>query len=258
MKRKLINWKTVTMLILLALLTVVFVSLGRWQLHRADERRAIAQQIESGQALPPLAIDKHIPSSDIVAWRPATVAGHWLGAFSVLVNRNQNGRPGYWLATPLLLDSHSRDAVLVLRGWFPQALTPSAMPDFPVPDGRQTVSGEVALRVPRLFELWRFGKAVAQLPEQIPQSSGPLPQVQNLDLTEFGKASGLHMLPLVVLQTGSSDQGLVRDWPHPSIDADKNIGYALQWFSFAAIAAVALLISLIRLRLKSTKETSLS
>jgi len=258
MKRKLINWKTVTMLILLALLTVIFVSLGRWQLHRADERRATAQQIESGQALPPLAIDKHIPSSDIVAWRPATVAGHWLGAFSVLVNRNQNGRPGYWLATPLLLDNDSRDAVLVLRGWFPQVLTPSAMPEFAVPEGRQTVSGEIALRVPRLFELWSFGKAVAQLPEQIPQSSGPLPQVQNLDLAEFGKASGLNMLPLVVLQTGSSEQGLVRDWPHPSIDADKNIGYALQWFSFAAIAALALLISLIRLRLKSTKEMSSS
>ena len=258
MKRKLINWKTVTMLILLALLTVVFVSLGRWQLQRADERRLTAEQIASGQALPPLAINKHTPSADIVAWRPATAAGNWLGAFSVLVNRNQNGRPGYWLATPLLLDNASRDAVLVLRGWFPQVLTPATMPEFPLPDGKQTVSGEVALRVPRLFELWTFNKGVAQLPEQIPQSSGPLPQVQNLDLIEFGKASGLHMLPLVLLQTGSSAEGLVRDWPRPSVDADKNIGYALQWFCFAAIAALALVISLIRLRLKSTKETSSS
>lgn len=247
------------MLILLALLTVIFVSLGRWQLDRAQERRATAERIESGQALAPLTIDKHLPSSDIVAWRPATVAGHWLGAFSVLVNRNQDGRPGYWLATPMLLDERTRDAVLVLRGWFPQVLNASAMPQFPVPEGRQTVDGEIALRVPRLFELWSFGgKSVAQLPEQIPQSSGPLPQVQNLDLTEFGKASGLHMLPLVVLQTGSSQEGLVRDWPHPSVDSDTNIGYAMQWFGFATIAALALLISLIRLRLKSRKETSLS
>ena len=247
------------MLILLALMTVIFVSLGQWQLNRADERRVIAQRIESGRALPPLAIDKPIPSSDIVAWRPASVAGHWLGAFSVLVNRNQNGRPGYWLATPMLLQEGSRDAVMVLRGWFPQVLAPAPMPEFPLPEGRQTASGDIALHVPRLFELWSFGATpVAQLPEQIPQSSGPLPQVQNLDLAEFGKASGLNMLPLVVLQTGPSEQGLVRDWPHPSIDADKNIGYAIQWFAFAAIAALALLISLIRLRLKSTKETSSS
>ncbi|PJX25306.1 hypothetical protein CAP48_04405 [Advenella sp. S44] len=247
------------MLILLALLTVIFVSLGRWQLHRADERRVIAQRIESGRALPPLTIDKHIRSSDIVQWRPATVAGHWLGAFSVLLNRNQNGRPGYWLATPMLLQEGSREAVMVLRGWFPQVLTPDAMPEFPLPEGRQTVSGDIALRVPRLFELWNFGaKPVAQLPQQIPQSSGPLPQVQNLDLAEFAKVSGLHMLPLVLMQTGPSEQGLVRDWPHPSIDADTNTGYAIQWFAFAAIAALALLISLIRLRLKSTKETSSS
>ncbi len=247
------------MLILLALLTVIFVSLGRWQLDRAQERQATAQRIESGKALPPLTIDKHLPSTDIVAWRPVTVAGHWLGAFSVLVNRNQDGRPGYWLATPMLLDERTRDAVLVLRGWFPQVLNAAAMPQFPVPEGRQTVNGEIALHVPRLFELWSFGgKSVAQLPEQIPQSSGPLPQVQNLDLTEFGKASGLHMLPLVVLQTGSSQEGLVRDWPHPSVDSDTNIGYAMQWFGFATIAALALLISLIRLRLKSRKETSLS
>lgn len=247
------------MLLLLALLIVVFVSLGRWQLHRADERRTTAERIESGRALPPLAIDKDLSTSDIVAWRPATVAGNWLGAFSVLVNRNQNGRPGYWLATPMLLNDGTRDAVMVLRGWFPQVLKLSDMPEFTPPEGRQTISGDIALHVPRLFELWSLGgKAVAQLPDQIPQNSGPLPQVQNLDLVKFGKASGLRMLPLVVLQTGSSSEGLVRDWPHPSIDADKNIGYAMQWFGFATIAALALLISLIRLSLKSTKETSSS
>ena len=243
------------MLILLALMTVIFVSLGRWQLQRADERRETAQRIESGRALPPLTIDKHLSAADIAAWRPATVAGHWLGAFTVLVNRNQDGRPGYWLATPMLLDEQTRDAVLVLRGWFPQVLKPSVMPDFPLPEGIQKISGEMALRVPRLFELWHFGgEAVAQLPAQIPQSSGPLPQVQNLDLNEFGKASGLHMLPLVLMQTGASAEGLVRNWPHPSIDADKNIGYAMQWFAFATIAALALLTSLIRLRLKRKKE----
>ncbi len=247
------------MLVLLALLTVIFVSLGRWQLDRAQERRTTAERIESGKALPPLTIDLNLPASDIVAWRPATLSGHWLGAFSVLVNRNQDGRPGYWLATPMLLDEQRRDAVLVLRGWFPQAMDQSAIPDFPAPEGRQTVNGEIALRVPRLFELWSFGgKPVAQLPSQIPQSSGPLPQVQNLDVNEFAKASGLHMLPLVLLQTGASAEGLVRDWPHPSVDSDTNIGYAMQWFGFATIAALALLISLIRLGLKSRKETSSS
>jgi len=28
----------------------------------------------------------------------------------------------------------------------------------------------------------------------------------------------------------------VRQWAGPSLDANKNVGYAIQWFSFAAIA----------------------
>ncbi len=248
------------MLILLALMTLVFASLGRWQLNRADERRATVARIESGRAMAPLTISKDIPASDIVTWRPATAKGHWLGTFSVLVNRNQNGRPGYWLATPLLLNEQARDAVLVLRGWFPQVLAPATMPEFPPPQGEQVVAGEISQHVPRLFELWSLsGKQVAQLPAQIPVDSGPLPQVQNLDLAEFAKASGLHMLPLVLMQTGKQPQdGLIRDWPHPSLDADKNVGYAMQWFAFATIAGLALLVCLIRLQRKSNKETTTS
>ena len=34
---------------------------------------------------------------------------------------------------------------------------------------------------------------------------------------------------------------LHREWPGPSLDSDQNRGYALQWFSFCAIAAVAAL-----------------
>ncbi|MFM7009841.1 MAG: hypothetical protein ACKO0Z_11005 [Betaproteobacteria bacterium] len=38
----------------------------------------------------------------------------------------------------------------------------------------------------------------------------------------------------------------MRNWPKPSLDADKNVGYATQWFGFAAIAAVAFCVVLWR------------
>ncbi|MNS56397.1 hypothetical protein D3C72_892550 [compost metagenome] len=38
--------------------------------------------------------------------------------------------------------------------------------------------------------------------------------------------------------------GLVRDWPQPSVDFEKNTSYAVQWFAFGLIAAIAWLVVL--------------
>ncbi|MFQ6689938.1 SURF1 family protein, partial [Bordetella pertussis] len=49
-------------------------------------------------------------------------------------------------------------------------------------------------------------------------------------------------LPTVLMQTGEHNDGLARDWPQPSVDYNQNIGYAMQWFAFAGIAAIAWLV----------------
>ena len=56
----------------------------------------------------------------------------------------------------------------------------------------------------------------------------------------------LQLLPAVLQQTDHLDDGLRREWPQPSVDADQNIGYAVQWFGFATIAAVAWLALAVR------------
>jgi len=79
------------------------------------------------------------------------------------------------------------------------------------------------------------------LPAQLPTADGAVPQVQNLELADYAQVTGLSLLPAVLMQTRGEDT-LVRDWPQPSVDYNQNQGYALQWFSFAAIAAVAWLV----------------
>ena len=241
--------RTLAALILLAVAVGILASLGCWQLRRADERQAIHQAIESGRAMPPVELVADTPVEVMQPWRAARAQGVWRNDLTVLLdNRNLDGRPGLWVATPL--QREGADAVLVLRGWLPR---PLGQAELAVPDGAagaQQIVGELASRVPRLFELPTFGKgSAAALPAQWPSQQVPIPRVQNLDLAEFAKATGLALMPMVLMQTEPSagdDDGLVRVWPQPSVDADQNIGYALQWFGFAAIAAIAWLVVAVR------------
>ncbi|AOB29453.1 hypothetical protein AKI39_00385 [Bordetella sp. H567] len=240
--------RTLTALVLLGIMVVLLASLGRWQLRRADERRAVLAAIESGRRQPPLLLTAATPSDDLRPWRPVSVQGRWRADMTVrLDNRNQNGRPGYWIATPLMLEEGSNTAVLVLRGWLPRTLPgepPEAAPA--LPDGVRTVSGELVRRVPRLFELWNPGGASDDvLPTAWPSRDGP-PTVQNLDLDAYARATGLHLLPAVMEQHAPSGDGLVREWPQPSVDYNQNLGYAMQWFAFAGIAGIAFVVVAVR------------
>lgn len=235
--------RLVSALVLLALVAAVCVSLGNWQLDRAAERDAIAQSIESGRQSAPLELRSDTPPQQFQNWRPAQAEGQWLHSFTVLLdNRNFNGRPGFWVATPLRLDDASGMAVLVLRGWIPRPVdAPQELPNLAPPAGIQTISGHLMERVPRLFELWSFGGADPNaLPAEFSSDAKGPPRVQNLDLADYADATGLKLLPVVLEQASSAtaepDNTLVREWPLPPTDSDTNRGYALQWFSFAAIA----------------------
>lgn len=230
-------------LVLLTATAALCISLGRWQLHRAAERVAISQAIEAGRQAPPLVLTADITAAQLQEWRPAEAGGVWLHAYSVLLdNRNLDGRPGLWLATPLRLADAPDTAVLVLRGWLPRPIGPSAPALPPAAPSVQRLTGQLRARVPQLYELWqRDGRDSSALPAV--WQAGQPPLVQNLDLARYERATGLKLLPAVLEQTGGAppEDNLRRDWAAPSLDADKNRGYALQWFGFAAIAGGAAL-----------------
>lgn len=238
--------RIVAALVLLAVVAAVCVSLGNWQVQRAAERQAMAQSIERGRQSAPLPLHARTPPEEFQDWRSAQATGTWLPQYTVLLdNRNLEGRPGLWVATPLLLDGEAGTALLVLRGWVPRPVKATEqLPDLTPPSGAQTVTGQMVQRVPRLFELWSFGgPGPSALPQTFPAPNGKLPRVQNLALADYAGATGLKLLPVVLEQTSGDLAGpdpiVSRDWPLPSIDSDTNRGYALQWFSFAAIAAIA-------------------
>lgn len=242
-------FRTLLALLLLGITASVCIVLGNWQLDRAAQRIAIKQDIEAGRNSPPLHITPATPAQALTPWRPASARGVWQHDLTVLLeNRNHQGRPGYWVATPLILADTTDTAVLVLRGWLPRpASVELPLPPIAAPREEQTVTGELLARVPRLFEL----SGATQLPAKLPDPAQAQPRVQNLAVDDYAAATGLKFIPVVLAQTADAVPGpngnepgtrLLREWPVPSLDADKNKGYALQWFGFATIALVACLV----------------
>lgn len=213
---------------LAALATVAAtLALGAWQLDRGRQREALHAAIGARGALPPLAnaaLVGEVPAADLMH-RPIVVRGTWAARHTIFLdNRQMNGRQGFFVVTPLLLEG-SRSAVLVERGWAPRNFERRGeLPPVAAPPGVVEIRGRIA---PLPAKLYEFDGAV----------SGPIRQ--NLDLGRFAAETGLPLLAVVVRQTGDgAPDGLLRQWPEPASSAGKNYGYAFQWWALAALTAI--------------------
>jgi len=149
--------------------------------------------------------------------------GHWLPEHTVyLDNRQMNGRPGFYVLTPLKLRP-SGIVILVQRGWAARSfLDRAALPVVLTPAGDVTVSGHLAPWPSRLYD---FGG----------NETGPIRQ--NLDLSHYRQQTGLPLLGVSVQQTGTESEGLLREWPVVASGVEKHHGYAFQWFGLSALIA---------------------
>ena len=131
-------------------------SLGRWQLGRAAEKLAYEQTLTSRAALPALdgaslAKADAAGAAEDLRHRTVELEGLWLPAHTIyLDNRQMQGRPGFFVITPLQLRGTSA-VVLVQRGWVPRNFQDrTQVPDVVTPAGTVQVRGRVAAPPSRL------------------------------------------------------------------------------------------------------------
>jgi surfeit locus 1 family protein len=198
---------------------LVFVLLGNWQLGRAAEKRALDQDFSAaGPALPLPPAAAAVPS-----YQPVTANGIYDSAHQFLLdNLSEGGQAGVHVLTPLLLSDGS--AILVDRGWAPFGATRDVLPDVAVAETPRQVAG-------RLDDLPRPGIELAA-----PQGKGWPRLISYPKMPELAAELGRELRPQRILLDPREPDGFVRNWRLGGISAERHLGYAIQWFAFAATA----------------------
>jgi len=208
-----------------ALLTVaVCVLAGNWQHRRMHEKETLQAQIAAAAGAAPTALPAGI--ADWIPWRfrSVTLTGEFDARHQFLLdNRMHAGRVGFDVITPFTLGDGR--IVLVDRGWIAGGQTRDVLPAAAPPQGAVTFRGRIDIPPAAYVEL---GKRAA--------STGPL--WQHLDPRRFAEATGIAVLPIVVNAVEMPrDDGLARNFALPDTGIEKHLGYMVQWYTFAAMAA---------------------
>lgn len=217
------RWAAATVVV--AALGLVFVSLGRWQLERHGERQLENTVNSQRLAAPALSLDDMLGAagSDLesLEYRRVEVSGVFAPEQEILV-RSQvaNERPGFHVVTPLITSSGT---LLVNRGWVPLAVEVPPVTAVPPASGTVTVEGVIRRSQTR--------PSIGPV-----EPDGPLQVVARIDLERLSRQYE-DLLPIWVQQIDPPPDDLPIRVPLPNTDdPGPHLPYAVQWFSFAAIA----------------------
>jgi surfeit locus 1 family protein len=224
-----LEWR-MTLLIVCLLPTLVF--LGFWQLQRADEKAVLAQTFEQRRHQAPLEIHKAVGrSAEALAYMPVRFSGQFdENRYYLLDNRVYGGKFGYEVISLFRVDGQDL-IVLVNRGWIagdPARLQP---PVVTTPVGQIDIRGHVYVAPGEPY----------LLAEQIIAPGWPK-TLQALEMAKLADSLTSLTDTAVFTYPVRIDAGmpgaLSVDWQVINVSPAKHTGYAVQWFTMAAVLAL--------------------
>lgn len=227
------RWILTTLLVLVAV--GVMARLGFWQLDRLAQRKDHNTRLAQGLAQPPLDLNAGLPA-DLVSkeYYSAVVKGRYDHAQQVLLRNqySQAGQPGFHLLTPFIIEDASQ-TILVDRGWIPLDQTSAAQLAAYDEDGQVMLSGMLRRSQPEPT----FG-AVPDPPLAAGQTR--LDYWLFINLERIGAQVDRPLLPvyLVAAPVAGRDGLPERSLPEVDLSEGSHLGYAIQWFTFAAMLLI--------------------
>ncbi len=245
--------RIITLGIAAVIIAAVCIRLGLWQLDRLQERRADNARIAAGIADDPVEVESVAGDSTRSRALRVRVRGSYdFDNEVVLINRSRNGAPGVNILTPLRLPGRDT-AVLVNRGWVY------------APDGATVDLArwrEPAEAGGTAYVSWMPALGSEPSASGAGERSGtPARRAARLDRDVIGRMLPYPIAPyqLVLLDPEAMDDGGAAYGgagpgpmgtatapdptrpiriPLPALDEGAHKSYAIQWFSFAAIALI--------------------
>ncbi len=216
----------------MTLLTVVgvllFAQLGRWQWHRAEEKRELAAAFAAGGADFSTYLGRR-STAELPRYTELRVRGRYEADHQFLLdNMTHAGKVGYQVLTPFRLDDGR--LLLVNRGWVPLPNERrEVLPDVSVSDTGMTNIGGRTDTLP-----------VAGLASgRAPPGNGPAwPKRTSFpSMAQLGRALGQDLEARQLLLGPGESQGYLRDWQDASLGLppERHVSYAVQWWGLGAL-----------------------
>lgn len=226
--------KLIVAMVAAAIGIATFIALGNWQMRRGDAKLASQAQADTAERMTPVEIAPSrsaIESAATALPRKVRVSGVFDPDGTIYLGvRMLNGVAGFYVITPLVI-GEGLPAVLIDRGWkahdmHGRSRVEVAMP----PSGSVSVEGLAVTQPSALLELG--GKSERRVPGIW----------HNLDYSAYEQATGRSVARFVIrmggdAQSGSTADGLRREWPRLATGVEKHRGYAFQWYSLAVVIA---------------------
>ena len=224
-------WPSLATLMFLSL----FVTLGFWQLDRADQKTRRHDEFTKRQT--ERAMDLNDPGSvrmdkSELLWRQVQAGGRFAANVNILLdNQVVKGGAGYFVFTPFHV-SNSNIWLLINRGWVPLGADRSVIPAIESPAEDVNIEGVIN-------DVPATGLVLGGL--SIEALSQTVYRTQRIDLQEVARLAGHGLQPYVLALAPASGYGFVREWQIPGSGKEKNLGYAFQWFAFTVTLLVVYL-----------------
>jgi surfeit locus 1 family protein len=225
-------WPTLAVLLILPL----FLSLGFWQLDRAEQKRTLHKEFKYRQSAEAIDLNEERNAKDsleTLLWHKVTIDGEFSRDANVLLdNQVISGKAGYFVYTPFKF-KNEESWILVNRGWVPAGARRDDPPGLVVEKGVLKIVGSI--KSPP-----STGMLLAEnLAEQL--GDGTI-RVQKLELVAIENVLKFELLPYVVRLEPESAGGFTKHWKAPGSGEEKHLGYAFQWFAMAGAICIIYLI----------------
>ncbi|WP_185234205.1 SURF1 family protein [Teredinibacter franksiae] len=212
-----LNWKLTAFSVLLL---PVLLSLGIWQMGRAQEKQTLQQSWLAEQAEPAVDYREILATAESV--RRVYLEGEFYREkFWLIENKQLAGELGYQVVMPF--KTQLGDWILVNRGWIKAGYYREDNPTINTTTGVHRITGTLKYPSDSRFIEHKPTEKALNWPHRLLE----------IDIALMAKQAGQHFEPQALLIDPDSQDALLVNWQPINMTPEKHRGYAVQWFAMA-------------------------